>query len=406
MSMENWKKKEPLFWQVAALCLYGIMLTKYILMDSVVQYTIVARLPKINSYYLWLRLFAIVLLLAKISRGSRFTWKEIGISALLGIALIRCVQVVSFGMEVTPYEYDELIDLLILIVAMREVPFRNILKVYVAIGGVLVLGIGVLSQIGKVEDWILLAWNSAGKQVETHALGFLYPNEYAAHVFFLSAAWIALRGKKTSYAELILLMGLSVLIFRYTNARTGVISTALLVIGVAAWKLLTRFTAIEQSKAGTVFSIVLGVLPVVLCVGMLVLTWRYDWYSGTMMRLDQFFSTRLSLGKTGIQNYGIHPFGQYIQMVGMTRDTDFANYNYIDCSYVSILLRFGLAAFAAFAVAMEEIIRKACKRKDVLFLGVLVLVFLQCAMEDHFQEIAYNPFLLALFAGMEQKIER
>lgn len=406
MSMENWKKKEPLFWQVAALCLYGIMLTKYILMDSVVQYTIVARLPKINSYYLWLRLFAIVLLLAKISRGSRFTWKEIGISALLGIALIRCVQVVSFGMEVTPYEYDELIDLLILIVVMREVPFRNILKVYVAIGSVLVLGIGVLSQIGVVEDWVFEIGHSGGHSVNTHALGFLYSNEYAAHVFFLSTAWIALRGKRTGYIELAVLGGLAVAVFLYTDARTSLLNTAVLIIGVLIWKMLVRFIRVEQPKGTSILSIVLSGLPVVICVGMIVLSIRFWWDSDLMLKLNNVLSRRLQFGKQGIMTYGIHLFGQYIQMIGVTRDTDFANYNYIDCSYVSILLRFGLAAFAAFAVAMEEIIRKACKRKDVLFLGVLVLVFLQCAMEDHFQEIAYNPFLLALFAGMEQKIER
>lgn len=403
MSLENLKKKEALFWQVAALCLYGVLLTKYILMDSVVQYTIVAWLPKINSYYLWIRLFAILLLLAKIARGSRFTWREIGIAALLGIALIRCVQVVSFGMEVTPYEYDELIDLLILIVAVREVPFRNVLKVYVAIGSALVLGIGVLSQIGVVEDWVLQAWNSSGKQVETHALGFLYPNEYAAHVFFLSAVWIVLRGKKTNYLEVIILMVLAGIVFRYTNAKTGLFSTVLLLIGVVVWKMLTHFTRVEQSKVTTVCSVILGILPLAICVGMILLTFGFHEESEVMMKIDKLFSRRLLLGKNGIENYGIHPFGQYIQMVGMTRDTDYAAYNYIDCSYVSILLRFGLAAFVAFAVAAEEIIRKAYKRKDVIFLGVLVLVFMQCAMEDHFQEIAYNPFLLALFASMEQK---
>ena len=403
MSLENLKKKESLFWQVAALCLYGILLTKYILMDSVVQYTIVAWLPKINSYYLWIRLFAILLLLAKIARGNRFTWREIGIAALLGIALIRCVQVVSFGMEVTPYEYDELIDLLILILAVREVPFRNILKVYVAIGGVLVLGIGVLSQFGVVEDWVFEGWTGNGIWQSSHALGFLYSNEYAAHVFFLSAAWIVLRGKKTRYFELVVLLALAVVIFHFTDARTSLFNTILLVFGVLIWKLLIHFTPVEQSRTVTVCSVILGVLPLIICVGMLILTFGFYWGSVSMTKLNEVLSKRLQLGNEGIKNYGIHPFGQYIQMVGMTRGTDFANYNYIDCSYISILLRFGLAAFVAFAVAAEEIIRKACKRKDVIFLGVLVLVFVQCAMEDHFQEIAYNPFLLALFAGMEQK---
>lgn len=57
------------------------------------------------------------------------------------------------------------------------------------------------------------------------------------------------------------------------------------------------------------------------------------------------------------------------------------NYFFIDCSYVSGLLRWGNIAFAVILFVMLIICYKARKENRWVFLWVMVLISIQCSIE-------------------------
>ena len=71
------------------------------------------------------------------------------------------------------------------------------------------------------------------------------------------------------------------------------------------------------------------------------LVYLYDKNEFVSKTVNDLLTGRLSLSYEGIQNYGIHLFGQAIEWVGGTvyydTETDFSSYNYVDSSYIQLL---------------------------------------------------------------------
>ena len=74
------------------------------------------------------------------------------------------------------------------------------------------------------------------------------------------------------------------------------------------------------------------------------------------------------------------------------------DYFFLDSSYVLLLIRYGLLAFAATLLIFVLIARRAQRQRDYTLLIILALITLQSMIEHHLIEIAYNPFILALLA--------
>ena len=112
------------------------------------------------------------------------------------------------------------------------------------------------------------------------------------------------------------------------------------------------------------------------------------------MKLDSNLSQRLSFSKKGIEVYGISIFGQYIPMQGNGGSTQTpSNYFFLDSSYISILLQYGLIIFIVILIIWGMIGLRARKEKDWVLLWILAMIAFQSLMEQHLMDISYNPFL-------------
>ena len=119
--------------------------------------------------------------------------------------------------------------------------------------------------------------------------------------------------------------------------------------------------------------------------------------------LNKLTTSRLSLGKKGITEYGFSWFGQFIPMVGSGGGTEpRPNYFFLDSSYINILLCMGTVVFCIVCVLYVRLSVRAYRQGNVVFLIILLCAALQCTIEHHMLEIAYNPFLLAVFAKIAE----
>ena len=79
------------------------------------------------------------------------------------------------------------------------------------------------------------------------------------------------------------------------------------------------------------------------------------------------------------------------------------NYFFLDSSYISILLQYGLIMFVMILILWGIIGLRARKEKDWVLLWILAIIAFQSIMEQHLLDISYNPFLWILFAETGKK---
>lgn len=389
--MRTWKltdQKEHQLWEVAFLCVYGVVLSRYFLDTTLLAYRLVEWLPNIVSYRLWIRLMAGTIVMAKAVRDPRYTWKELILAGILLASCWRCAQVT---------EYWEVVDLAILILGARGVSFRKILAVYVGVTAALMAVVLLCTWRGVIEDWIFYRWSGTAS-IEKHSFGFYYPNEFGAHVFFLCLGIAGLRRERISFVELGLMVAAAGLLQRYCYSRTNFLCILLLAFCLLMWKLV-KMLQFSWNRSGFKLGIVcIALIPAFCCIFMIGLSAMYYAKSAFFQWLDYLLSGRLSLSKNGFVNYGIKMFGQYVEMIGVTLDIDVEHYNFLDCSYVNVLIRYGLAVFVSVGLLMAQINIRALRNRDAVLLLVVALCCIQSVMEHHLCDIAYHPLLLAAFA--------
>ena len=78
----------------------------------------------------------------------------------------------------------------------------------------------------------------------------------------------------------------------------------------------------------------------------IVLSYFYDSSAAFWKVLDSTLEARLAFGKQGFEDFGVKLFGQKIDMIGNGGTTKYqGEYFFLDCSYVNILLTWGLILF-------------------------------------------------------------
>ena len=238
--------------------------------------------------------------------------------------------------------------------------------------------------------------------------------DFAAHYFWMFAAYLWVRGKKISWGEIFALWGLNILVYALTASKTALFCISLLLLCSLAMKVILIFRKKSENKqksdtasgnasvlsnAGKIISKVFVfccrysyVIFAGICVLLAIL---FSCSSPLLLKLNESLHWRLSLGHRGITEYGIHLIASDVPVYGMSSSFD-GFYNFLDCSYVSILLRNGILALLFYLVSMSAI---QIKHKKYIY-GVVILAVcaLSCVEEHHLPELPYNMFMLLLFA--------
>lgn len=291
--------------------------------------------------------------------------------------------------------YMEMIGIAFLIVGARGIPFDKILKVYLITTVPVLVVTVLLSQIGLVENLVYHRGDIARA-----AFGFIYPTDFVAHIFFIVIAWCALRKERIRYVELGAIVLLAVLADVFCDARLNVIClllTAVCFFVLKKWCQVkpTRNTEKAEHAVGLLIAAGIAVCAVI----MVVFSYLYHPDSPFWETLNGFLTERLEYGKRGFEEFGVSLFGQKLPLNGYGATLEYIeDYFFLDSSYVRILLEYGVVLYGAvFAMLMVLAVRLQ-KKKQYFYLMALALVAIQCTIEHHFLEMAYNPFLYMIFA--------
>lgn len=234
-----------------------------------------------------------------------------------------------------------------------------------------------------------------------YSFGIVYPTDFAAHVFFILASYAAAYEKKLNWFNGICSIAVTVFVYIFCKARVDCGCIILLCIGIAVIRLaesrkkqpdgklynkikdLCRYICIWSMPAGAVI--------------MLLLTIFYDPSNKFMAVLNNIMSGRLSLGKRGFEEYDVTLLGQYVPMHGNGGNVQPPeDYFFLDCSYIYMLLIYGLI-FTLLIIGAYVIIGMRYRHNGVM-LWILAVTALNCMIAHHLPDCAYCIFAAALAA--------
>ena len=297
--------------------------------------------------------------------------------------------------------YSEVFMWGILLIGAQNVPFRKILLIYIVINFVVVFLAFSSSLLGVIEN---LQYTGNGNRGIRNSFGIVYTTDFAAHIFYLMLAYFYLKSGKIKKWDYIGAGIIAVLVYYFCNARLDVICMSALIGGYlyiaykkrrAPYLLKNKYTPKKGYEKYGIYA-----MPVAATL-MMLLTVLYGKLN-ILDQLDILLSSRLRFGLQGLEQFGIRLFGQYVLMVGNGNTTKQPlNYFFVDCSYLYVLLRYGIIFLLILLGVYVACCRKYCK--DVYFILTIALISLNCMIAHHIIEPAYNPFAFALLAAMDKR---
>ena len=363
--------------------IYLFTLFVWVVVASLVTTTYFVRLDGFLSFYRTVLYCTTLMLLikefmnfSKTIHYFRFHWKQL----LIVIVFFIVMSIVSKNR-------DGMLDInvLLLVFSARDIDFRKLLATFsLATFSVLCLTI-FASQQGIIANMFMNADNGY-----RFSLGFNYVSFASQRLFFALCSYLMFRGKKISYIELLALFSATIYMYQQTSTSSPFyLSILILAYALFSIKIFKKGFIIENFWISRVtnYGFILALV---------VILYFCFYSSGNLFHLvDQYTHNRLRLSVEGFQNFGVHLFGQRISFSMLDIFGNFAsNYNYIDSSFVQLLVIDGLIVSSFMLFALTKVMRYFVSiRKDIV-LACLGIMIIHGMFDPQMLVLRYSPLIL------------
>ena len=314
--------------------------------------------------------------------------KKLALFSILALATAQCFTITYS---------DDLVLCVILVVGAFGIDFKKILKVYLFETLLLVAFTTIAALTGLIPHII-----SHQRGVTRYSLGAIWCTDYAARIFFLILVALYLYSARMKIYHWIGILAAACVVFKFTFGKLDFACMVIAIVVFFLHELIEKKD--KENKCRSFWDAMWEKLapfftPVAAAI-MTILTLLYSSDNAILSKINNAMSSRLSLGHRAFSEIGVTIAGQQVQWIGMggvTNDVVPKGYNFVDCSYLNILLTFGI--FIAIAVIVLHAFMAYKNRKDLRFVIVIAMISLNCIIAHHFIEVAYNPFWAALLAA-------
>lgn len=348
-------------------------------------------------YYTSIRIAFVAIIFMRACYSKTYSYIELGIIGIL---------FVCFSFAVYRNGYTELKDALLVIFGAKDISFKKLLKIYSGTIGILLLLTIILALRGYIDN---LIYYQDGRRPRI-AFGIGYPTDFSAYIFYILLAYFYIRGKRIKYLEIVSGIVAAIAVYWFCDARLNTICI-LLLSAIFLYNRIIQKICEKNNKLyimNRLWSHCLTLSTTIASIFMILLTLFYSTDNHAIQLINNLLNNRLFYGNRGIKIYGLSFWGQYIPQQGAGGSTEsITHYFFLDVSYVSILLRYGIVILGLVLLIWLIIGIKAQKGRNWELLWAIALVAIQCAVEHHMLEVVYCPFLWALFANTneQEKIE-
>ncbi len=276
-------------------------------------------------------------------------------------------------------------DYLLCIVCADKIHFRALIRRFIKIEVVLTLLTILSSLLGIIENYTYV--RSATGSIR-QAMGFVYPTNFAAHIFFLACAMVYYFYGRLKAVHGLAFFATAGILYRLTDGRLDCI----MIIGVFVLGYWTQCRQKKHSRPWPAWPLCLSV-PVCAAVA-LAATLLYDCSSSLWKLINSLFSSRLSIAQRLWSNNTITVFGQYIAQKGNGKGGLTGEYTYIDISFMRILLMYGVLMFVFLLLYSVLMSARCINRGNYILPVIFLLIGVNSMVAQHFVDFSYNPFLI------------
>lgn len=273
-----------------------------------------------------------------------------------------------------------------LLVLLVNVDMKVVLRNYVVVAGILVVGVFLLSLAGIVPN---LQYNRAG--VIRNSFGFIYPTDFASHCFYLFLAISYLLKDKFIWTRSLFGVLLSAFIIKYCDARLNALSILLATV-------IFIYFYYSKEKKLKIFAL-FPYSAVIFASIVTYLSYKFSWSNPFLVTVNKLITGRLALGRNAFDTFGVHLFGtRNVQFIGSGGKTESViGYNYVDSSYVQMLFTYGIVPVVLLIIIYVVASRKQYKDGQYLLVAILSLIAFNCMIEAFWFVPTYNIFMFLLF---------
>lgn len=393
--------------EILYLLAFMMILIQAVMCDTMFEHT-----RTMITIYNVMRVTACVLVAVKVlvlERKDKITFYSF-LFMLIFIALFlkatgtNRVFVTSFGIyTITFPSYYEPIVTAFLLIGARNVKFENMLKVFIAIVSMITIVAFVASMLGIIEN---LQYLDSDRGVR-NSFGTVYPTCFASHILFIIFSWIWLKRDKWNLVRSIAMLLIGIVIYVLCKALTMLLCIIILFVGMNLWCYREKLKKFSNNIISGIYKFFTIGSAIIASLGMIILSYFYS-DSSILAKSPSSLKERFELGQRAFEKYSLKLLGQPIKIEGYAGTTDASwidEYFVIDCSYQYILFAYGIIFFIIFIAAYTFMGIKY--KKEFTMLLIFGAMAIDLAIEIHFVEMLYNPFLLgALAIGGEKMFDK
>ena len=362
---------------------YLFTLFIWVVVASLVTTTYFVRFDGFLSLYRLLLYFTIIMLLIKELMNFpktlyyfRFHWQQLLIVTAFFIAMF-----------IVAKNRDGLLDInvLLLVFSARDIDFRKLLGTF-SVATFLVLCLTIYaSQKGMITNMFM---NADGGY--RFSLGFNYVSFASQRLFFALCTYLMFRGKRISYLELLALLLATIYMYQQTSTS----SPFYLSILILTYALLSIKIFKKEFIIGNFLSKALAQYGFIVALAVILYFCFYS--SGNLFHLvDQFTHNRLRLSVDGFRNFGVSWLGQPISFTTLDMFGNFtSNYNYIDSSFVQLLVIDGLIVSAFMLFALTKVMKYFISIQKDIVLACLGIMIIHGMFDPQMLVLRYSPLIL------------
>ena len=277
------------------------------------------------------------------------------------------------------------INVLLLVFSARDIDFKKLLGTF-SLATFLVLIITVLaSKMGIIYNMLMSSENGY-----RYSLGFNYVSFASQRMFFALCSYLMFRGKKITYLELLALL-FSTLYMHQQTSTSSPFYLSLLILSYALFSLkLFKFEFIASN------ALIANIAKYGFIIAMFI-TLYVCFYSseGLFQSINQFTHNRLRLSVQGFRNFGVTLLGRPISFTTMDIFGNFSsNYNFIDSSFVQLLVIDGLAVSTVMLFLLTRVMNYFVSNRKDIILACLGIMILHGMFDPQMLVLRYSPLIL------------
>lgn len=349
--------------------------------NFVINQTYYSDILPVSEIYNILRVVIYLLLYTKFIIDNPYNKKILSFIIIMGLVFITTIN----------SKLVSIMEIFLFIYSARNIDIKRIIKISLILHISLMIIIVVSSFIGIIENNV---WYREDNSIR-YGIGYRYTTFLANYFFHIVLMYVFLKElKNVTLVECISIIIINKVIYYYTDTKAVFYLVNLAIIMLYIYSknnVILEKTFIQKNICKYCF-------PIFALITILI-TKSYTSSNYILNIMNKVLTGRLSLGKLAYDQYGISILGQPIIWntgnIGVD-EWGIQVYNYVDSSYVNILLNFGLVILIFICIGFVIVGKEAVKMNNINLYIVLIFIALHSITDPQLIELGYNPFILMI----------